>query len=381
MEIRQVQFNKGAFATLLLEPLQKLEPMLVLVFADKKYFMDPVVISALLAAFPTAHCVGVSTAGEISNQGVREASCVITAVRFAQGSVRVATAEVSSPDASRQSGILAGKGLPEQDLRAVLLFAPGKAVNGCALVAGVSSVVGTDMTIVGGLAWDAHTDQQTLAISANKITTQQVVAVGLYGLSLKIRSCSQGGWVPFGPLRKVTRCEGNVLLELDGEPALDLYNRYLGNYAKDLPDSGLRFPFEMRHSNSATSGLIRTVLDIDRQRGGVILGGDVDPNGHMRLMHVTTAKLVSGAGQAAACILKDDPERRPGLGLLISCAGRKLIMGDQIADEWEVVHNTLGRHITVTGFYAHGEIGPLGTTRTCKLHNQTMTIALITENT
>ena len=46
---------------------------------------------------------------------------------------------------------------------------------------------------------------------------------------------SRGGWDFFGPERRVTRSEGNVLYELDGTPALDLYKKYLGARASGLP--------------------------------------------------------------------------------------------------------------------------------------------------
>ncbi|MBF0126065.1 MAG: FIST C-terminal domain-containing protein [Magnetococcales bacterium] len=381
MKIKQVTFKQGAFDASLLPPLQHISPSLVFVFAYKRYFFQPAVVSGLLAAFPGAHCVGVSTAGTLSDQGVLDDSCVVTAVRFDRGGVRVATAEVATPEMSWQSGVAVARALPAEELRTVLLFAPGMGVDGSALIAGLTHVLGEKQAIVGGLSGDIGDRQQTLTLSPQGVSATRVVGVGLYGSHLDIRQCSQGGWVPFGPMRKVTRHEGNLLLELDGESALELYNRYLGEYARELPESGLRFPFEMCPSHHATSGLVRTVLNVDRERGGLILGGDIDPTGYFRLMHVTTSKLIGGAEEAAECALSASTrgETGPGLGLLISCVGRKLIMGDQIEDELDVVRDKLGRQHTVAGFYAHGEIGLQGASSVCGLHNQTMTIALITE--
>jgi hypothetical protein len=44
-----------------------------------------------------------------------------------------------------------------------------------------------------------------------------------YGDSLDISYSSFGGWIPFGPERVITKAEGNILYEIDGQPALDLY--------------------------------------------------------------------------------------------------------------------------------------------------------------
>ncbi|MBF0460773.1 MAG: FIST C-terminal domain-containing protein [Magnetococcales bacterium] len=382
MDVRQVQFYQLELDESLLEPLQRIDPMLVLVFADKHYFLTQATLAKLLSAFPSAHCVGVSTAGEISNQGTRDGSCVVTAVRFRSGSVQTALANVSGLGDSWQAGVEIGNALSRPGLRALLLFAPGLAVNGSALLAGLQSVVGQEQLILGGLACESGVIRETLVMTATGSSAHQVVAVGLYGAQLVIRCCSRGGWVPFGPLRQVTRCQGNLLLELDGEPAMDLYFRYLGEYAKEFPESGLRFPFEMYPSatSDVSDGVIRTVLGSDPQSKGLILGGDINPEGCLRLMHVTTAKLVDGARQAADGVLGNMAATTPGLGLLISCVGRKLILGERIVEEVEAVQNRLGRHHTVAGFYAHGEIGPIGATPSCALHNQTMTIALIGED-
>jgi hypothetical protein len=386
MQVRQTTLHHGCFSPALLDPLRDIDPMLVLVFADKRYLLDAEVVQALMAAFPAAIRVGASTAGEISSRGVEEESCVVTAVRFDRGQVRLATADVGTVGDSWQAGVAVGQQLPAAGLKSVLLFAPGRTVNGCELVAGLGSVVGEEPDIAGGLSCDnGGAITQALIMSPDGISDRCVVAVGLYGENLVVDRCSYGGWSPFGPPRRVTACDGNVLLGLDGEPALDVYGRYLGEYAKELPTAGLRFPFEVRapdathNLSGAWPGVIRAVLDVDWQRKGLVLGGGVELNSTARLMHVTASKLVGGARQAAERLRRSAPEQCAGLGMLVSCVGRKIIMADQIADELEAVHDTLGRHHTIAGFYAHGEFGPLGTTRTCRLHNQTMTIALITE--
>ncbi|MCA9467533.1 MAG: hypothetical protein KC643_19090, partial [Nitrospira sp.] len=62
-----------------------------------------------------------------------------------------------------------------------------------------------------------------------------ISAVGLYGDRVRLGHGSKGGWDFFGIERRVTKSHGNVLLELDGKPALELYKRYLGVRASGLP--------------------------------------------------------------------------------------------------------------------------------------------------
>ena len=82
----------------------------------------------------------------------------------------------------------------------------------------------------------------------------KIAALGFYGARLKVGYGSLGGWDPFGPERLITRSNGNVLYELDGHSALDLYKKYLGEHAGDLPASGLLFPLSLRTSRGSFQG-------------------------------------------------------------------------------------------------------------------------------
>mgnify|MGYP000729900293 CR=1 FL=1 len=70
----------------------------------------------------------------------------------------------------------------------------------------------------------------------------------------------------------------------------------------------------------------------------------------------------------------------PGLALLVSCVGRKLVMGGRVDEEVEAVADVFGQGATLAGFYSYGEISPYSRAVECKLHNQTMTITSITES-
>jgi hypothetical protein len=211
------------------------------------------------------------------------------------------------------------------------------------------------------------------------LSSDRLTCVGFYGEKLLLSHGSFGGWSPFGPARKVTRSEHNVLFELDGEPALEVYKRYLGEHAKDLPASGLLFPFAMLGSDHNEVGLIRTILGIDEAQGSLTLAGDIDTNGYLKLMHASTDALVDGAESAAEAAKAMQTPNGPALALLVSCVGRKLVMGGRVDEEVEAVADVIGKNTTLTGFYSYGEISPFNLATECKLHNQTMTITVISE--
>lgn len=361
------------------EPLMALSPQLALVFGDVAWLSDPACLPALQQALPGVSLVGCSTAGEIAQDGVYNGALVITAVRFDQPTFKVVSTDLADMADSFAAGERLAQGLMQDGLRNVLVLGLGVAINGSALIEGMRNILPADVSLSGGLAGDGGAFQRTWTVSDQAVSSTQLVAVGFVGDHIQMRHGSFHGWQPFGVMRRVTRCDHNVLYELDGEPALDIYKRYLGDYAKDLPGSGLLFPFEMLGRDLAAVGLIRTILGVDEAHGSLILAGDIEPDGYLRLMHATTDSLINGAQSAAEKVREAGLPEGACLALLVSCVGRKLVMGAHVDEEIEAVAEVFGQEAAIAGFYSYGEISPVIKGMDCQLHNQTMTITYISE--
>ena len=377
MQVTQVILKSSENMVAELDSLQTMTPNLLLVFGSIDLLQR--VAAPLATQFPSAIRAGCSTAGEISSDGVSDGTCVVTAIRFDKTQMVESATQLSGMDDSQAAGHRLAEQLPKTGLRAVLVLGQGVAINGSSLITGMTEVLGNDIPITGGLAGDAAAFKETWVLDHTGVNNDRLVCVGFYGADLSFSHGSFGGWTPFGPARKVTRCEHNVLFELDGEPALDVYKRYLGEHAKDLPASGLLFPFSMLGTNHSQVGLIRTILAIDEKVGSLTLAGDIEEGGYLELMHASTDALVNGAEAAAEAAKKMLNSKNDGLALLISCVGRKLVMGGRVDEEIEAVGDVLGQGAVLAGFYSYGEISPFTANAECKLHNQTMTITYIAE--
>lgn len=378
MQIRQWRVLKSSDVPAVTASLVAQTADLVLVFGAVEHFQPAGLLEEVMRSAPDNHWLGCSTAGEIAAAAVYDHSLVLTALNFEQANSHVYPVAThlhnmaDSLDAGRRLAHL----LPADGLRAVLLFGVGVAINGSALVLGLQEILASDIQISGGLAADAGAFSQTWTVSDHGVFDDQIVAVGLYGSQLVLDNSSFGGWEPFGPERRVTRCHENVLYELDQERALDIYKRYLGNYAAELPSSGLLFPFEMLGADRESRGVIRTLLGVNEAEGSLTLAGDIDPDGYLKLMHASTDRLIDGAHRAAQAIV---PMSGTAVAVLVSCIGRRLVMGDRVDEELEAVIETLGPSVVSTGFYSNGEISEAGLRTECRLYNQTMTITLIGE--
>lgn len=361
-----------------LDALAAFQPHLVLLFASLEA-MDALDAAVLQAAVPGAQWVGCSTAGEISGRGVSDHSVVLTALRFQRPAFHVASVALAGMADSLAAGERLGQALSHPELKHALILGQGAHINGSALVEGLSRALGPEVVLTGGLAGDGGRFTGARVLGPDGVSEQSLVAIGFRGSGWRISHGSFGGWQRFGPIRTVTRCEGNVLYALDGERALDIYKRYLGDYAAQLPASGLLFPWAVLGKDINDPGITRTILGVDEAAGSLILAGDVPAGGHLQLMHASVDALVDAADQAARAATEPSDAAGDTLAVLVSCIGRKLVMGPRVDEEVEAVARVVGQRTTITGFYSNGEISPQGRGMACQLHNQTMTITLVRE--
>ncbi len=353
---------------------------LVLAFGAPCYGADPRPFEDMRAAWPRAVVAGCSTSGEMAGAELSDASVCVVAVRFEHTQLRRASTVVTDPADSAAAGQRLAAGLASPGLRAVLLLSDGLVVNGTALVAGLSAGLPPGVVVTGGLAGDGSDFRETWVLDDGVPTPHRVCGIGLSGPRLHVGSGCDGGWMDFGPVRRITRSRGSVLHELDGRPALDLYKEYLGELAAGLPGAALRFPLSVRPSGTTGRPLVRTVLSIDEQARTMTFAGDMPEGFEARLMRTTSDHLIQSATTAVAQATQGLSPSASALVISVSCVGRRLVMGERTEEEAEVIAQGAPGAATHLGFYSYGEIAPGADGSACSLHNQTMTVTVYAED-
>lgn len=335
-------------------------------------------LDALVRAFPTSHILACSTAGEIHGTRIHDNSISVAVARFEHTRLQSASAPID-PHSSYAAGQALAHRLAGPNLRGVLVLSDGIGVNGSSLARGVNSVLGESVVVTGGLAGDGDRFAKTWTLVNRTATQGHATAVGFYGHEVRIGHGSKGGWDVFGPERRVTRAQGNVLLELDGKPALALYKEYLGDLASGLPASALLFPLAIRQDSADGEGsLVRTILGVDEANNSMTFAGDIPEGAYAQLMRANFDRLVQGASDAALMTSRDTDDANAVLSIAISCVGRRLVLGQRSEEETEATLEILPSGARQVGFYSYGELSPrVG--GTCELHNQTMTLTTLAE--
>lgn len=377
MQIEQLIYDSSGTQIITETNHLKHKAQFVLIFGAKKLLSEKHIYDELRNLYPNAYFIGGTTSGEIYKYIAAENTLSATAVYMEKSPIRFASTVIEDGKWFEAAADLAAN-LIGTDLKHVFIVSEGININGSKLVEGLTKYLPPGVTLTGGLAGDGELFEETLVIANDYPQKNRIAAIAFYGEHVRLGYGYMGGWAPFGIERVITKAKENILYELDGKPALDLYKEYLGEYFNGLPSAGLHFPLSVRSKNNSHS-FVRTILGIDEMQKALIFAGDVPEGHYAKLMKANSDNLIEGSLKAAQVSLESIGLSSANLAILVSCVGRKLVLDQMAGEEIDVVRDLLGIDTTFTGFYSYGEISPLNKETRCELHNQTMTITLIAE--
>ena len=310
--------------------------------------------------------VGCTDAGEITNEGPAKKSVAVMGIW--SDSVMFTPGCCSDTAASpREKGHIVAKEVRDRTpdpIRAFIMFPDVLTANGAEIVRGTLDILGEHFLVIGGAAGDDFLFEKTFQYCNDQVMTGTVSGVGLSG-SFTMGIGVRHGWVPIGIPKKVTKSTGAVVEELDGKPAVRIYEEYFGKDAEDLrkePLARLAITYPLGIKISETEEyLIRDPITVD-EKGAITCAAEIPEGSEVRLMIGSKEKAVEAA-QDAARHLMDDFEAAhaaPKFVLMFNCIAREKLFGARAKDEIDAVMNIIGRDVPLLGFYTYGEQAPSG---------------------
>lgn len=351
-----------------------LHPQCVFVFFHVDLIHEDERFQQIRTFYPNAHLLYCSTAGEIGYNQMMDETILVTALQFEHTQVRVWEEHLSSFSESKACGTHIAQALKDESLKAVFILSEGSITNGDHLVEGMRENLPENTIIVGGMAGDAGRFQKTY-VGLNHLPGEgNIVAMALYGERIEVKTGCEGGWTAFGPIRTITHSHETTLFTLDNQPALEVYKRYLGDRAKELPSAALRFPLCLYMPNGKK--LVRTILRINEENASMTFAGSVPKGIKAQFMLASNEEIIEGAEIAAKESLGSTD---PDVVFVVSCVGRRIVLGERTEEELEAISRVYPNQPAVFGFYSNGEIAPMHEDGYVVLHNQSMTITTLTE--
>jgi hypothetical protein len=254
------------------------------------------------------------------------------------------------------------------------LLADGIETDGSKIVSGAGSVM--SVPFFGGLAAD---DRKFIKsrILINGEVMDDVVAILTVTGDLMFSINADSGWTPLGSFGIVEDCRGSIIHRISGMSAQQFMKEQLG---KPLGETEIGvIPLAIYHRDGGRHFSLRSSSHVDPASGSITTFGSVEKGMSVRVCAATREEVLSGVRKTMAGV---NPDRfSPAAAIIISCAGRKWLLGDHGNEEVEEVLTALGEKIPLVGIPSFGEISPFRNpdgmyTRTF-FHNVTFVVCLI----
>lgn len=229
--------------------------------------------------------------------------------------------------------------------------------------------------LVGGMASAGPRPYANALVLNDWVAREGGVGIALRG-ALRVDVVVSQGCRPIGPPLRVTRVQRNIILELDGQPALERAEQVL----RELPEKerevlrdGLYVGRPARGDASGRGDyLIRNLLGADRDRGALAVADLVSEGEHVRL-HVRDAG--TAIEDLELLLAPQEFDARAEGALLFSCNGRGKAFFGQPDRDLATLQAALGGSVPTAGFFCAGEFGPVGEKNF--LHGHTASIAVV----
>ena len=365
------------------------KPQLVMVFSSTQYDQAQV-LSGIRSVVKDALVVGSSTAGEITTAGpAKRHSVSVMAISSPDLKFYAGVGEniAANPRAAGKAAADAVKAQTAEPLSAFMMFPDVLVGNGADIVRGVLDSLGEHFPVVGGASGDDFQFKKTYQYLNDKVYSGTVVGLGFVG-NLKIGIGVKHGWIPIGMPLKVTKSSGSVLHELDGKPAIKIYEDYFGSeMASELRKEALAklaitYPLGMRTSGSEEM-LIRDPITVD-ENGSITCAAEIPEGSEIQLMIGSREEAVKVAKQAAEKAMSE-LGGTPKAVVIFNCIARNKLFGVHAGDEIDAIQEAVGKTVPLIGFYTYGEQAPLGgevrNINKCNpaFHNETVVIVVLGE--
>lgn len=209
------------------------------------------------------------------------------------------------------------------------------------------SVLRSDIQVFGGGAFNPDMDDETAAVfsKGNGFLEHGIVFLLLGGSDFHVHSTFISGWKPLTRKFTVTKANKEILYELNGEPAFNVYQKFLNISKSDKFFSNtLEFPLFMDHSGI---DLLRCPLAVNDD-DSLVMSSDMVENASVRLAYGDPETILSSIRHDGQNIADFQPE----IIQTFSCAARRAFWGDENISDETILFSSVA---PTAGFYTHGE--------------------------
>ena len=346
-----------------IERLGKTTPDLVIVFSSSRIDQKEI-LQGIRSVTGSSPLIGCSGASQMTGRSLDEDLVVVTLV---SDTFRIRTGlgrglRQDARKAGQEAAWAASRDLKEKG-RFFLAFSDGLSGKEDDAIRGIQEVLGTSFPILGASGADNFRFEKSFQYYENQVLEDSLCGSLFFG-TLTFGIGSRHGWLPLGRSRRVTRAMGNFVEELDGKPAVSIYEDYFGEdfYKSDEPLARRSLFYPLGLSTGGEELLIRQPLSVG-SGGSLVCAGEVPEGQEVRLMIGTKESLLDATRHAAQGVLKTLSGKKARIVFIFESASRRKLLGRDAHQELQIFHEFFGEDIVIAGCYDYGEKFPLGDER------------------
>lgn len=347
-------------------------------------FDHQLILEQIQTTFPQIELVGSTTNGEMSSvMGFQEDSLTLLLFCTDRLEIRAGLGRRTSQNMAGavDEAISTATAKLASPPQLCLTFADGLTVSSVSMIEALKQGLGAQVPIIGGIAADNYAFEKTYQFFQGEVY-EDAVPILLFGGNLLYSYGVASGWQPIGKQSLVTKAEGNIVYEIDGQPALDFYEYYLGI---DRFSGGYAIHALAIFEADLANFYLRAPVKYDREMGSITFFSDIPVGAIVQNTTAVRQDILKATETSCQSALASYPGHSPAVALLVSCAARRRLLGTQAKEEFEIVNANLPAGLACCGFYAYGEISPLvdvsspraGRDKETQFHNQTFVTLLL----
>lgn len=265
--------------------------------------------------------------------------------------------------------------------RLVMIFPDTFSFNASGFFDGFESATGYT-PVIGGTASEDGSEERSFQFHGSEVSIDSVTGVALNG-NFQFETGITQTCQPFGEPIQVTRADGNLIYEIDGRPAYDIFLEYLSQIEHEVPDETFRKIFlglPMRSFQTEflqPHYLTRNIMEINEKKGALSCATPVEQGDFMTFAVRDSRR----ARHATEKMLRDLRERlgdaRPLCGFYFNCCARGLSLYGRPNQDIALIRRAFPG-VPVIGFFSYGEIAPVDHVN--HLHHYSGALTLLARN-
>lgn len=300
---------------------------------------------------------GATTDTQYTNEGVHKDGIALLLLELDTHYFDVFITDIEPQHASEAGNQIAESGLKSFTNPAFIISAAHIEMPFEIIIEGIVKKAGKDIMLTGGIAGSSRTFEGTI-FTNDKHTNKGMITLVLDRDKVEIAGLAVSGWKPVGTEKTITKSEGPWIHTIDGTPAMEVLQKYIGDelYDESSKENIVRLntSYPLQVKRPAGSPIMRPTLLLNVEEKSVLCGGTISKGEQFRFSLPPDFDVIESVVESSKSIKATEMPEADAL-LVFSCIGRLESLGPMIDTELEGLTETWGK--PMAGFFSLGEFG------------------------